>query len=302
MATIAQLPSTHGQNLHPTASPPATSAGKIKKTGLQSVISFIDPKKKDRYQSLSHYYETAITVSFVAFAALSIAALAFAAIMAPTYAPFVTLTAMVLLIKLQEIAPELDRTSKKYSMKAAMSCDVSTILKRLPKDTANLTRELSEIGISVREINDREYALQLWKLRPALASYHYWRQKAQEWEQKAVQMRESANTHANDYPTEAGIIREKREMTISIEMNALRAKVQAAYYFGLIKHPRSTAKLKYLIEFSSLSTYDRLLGETFHDHNAENLFSVKRGDERRTVSIEQVRQSSILDISHHIFS
>jgi hypothetical protein len=173
----------------------------------------------------------------VLFVAASVASIVLTAIFAPPSIPLAALTSFCFFPWVQNFISKSISAAAFYKVEAERCQDISNIYSGLPKDNIELAHQLTALGVNVAEMENAEIKANPSLLRPLLAHYTYWHNKAVEWEAKSAKSKEEQRTHAEKHPDELKEVDGIRLRSMAEGESHLIAKTHAAFYLGLLKNP-----------------------------------------------------------------
>jgi hypothetical protein len=272
---------------------------------LNRCVEDLSPDKVAHFEKKVQHWDTISIVSTVAFFALAIGAFIAASILAPVYAPFVGIGAILLALP----ASQKIKQFQEWSQAAQNEADKYKEIQRNYTDlTGQTPQELQRILLSIGiiwiqipgiEVQHPEY---LSRLNPLLARAKYLEKQTEYWihlrDQHANEAR-LLQTDTTDSTKDKKAI--ARHLALKCEDDAMNFKIQSAFVNAVLRKSDFCGTLEDLGTLSKCNYEDRALGNALNDPTVNQILTFNNRN-LAPITFNDLKTLSVADLGQRIFA
>jgi hypothetical protein len=267
MTSAATLSVSHA----PTISKDNTSdaLSQSKKNYLERCVEAFSPENESTLRTQERLWNVAAVATIVAFSVLAAGAFLAASIAFPIYLPVVAIGLLCLMGPVHQLYKKFKENADEAGALAQQAIDIRKEYESLPESKFEIMQTLYKLGVPLYKIDDEAIRADVTKLKPVIAYYNYWKKQADELKEQCKETYDEAVKYAIMHPDDTKTIQELRNDAMALERNALIAKTNAAFMYGILKHPQFSASFFDFAKFNLMSQGERVVAHKFQDPKAD---------------------------------
>jgi hypothetical protein len=267
------------------------------KTFLDRCNEELNPAVASAFERQRFWWNTASTVTLVAFTSFAVGTFFATGIFAPVYVPIAGLCTLLFLEPISRIAQKFQDYAKNAQAQADQLKEINRNLQVLNQThPVQLQIQLPHMGITWLP-NAAQNPNELNAVKPLIARHQFWQSHiAKLFERKQTVLQEAQNLINESYPNNRKEIYELRATALEIDRQILESKLKNAFTIAALRRPTLRGTLESIGEISSLSMQERVVGNALGDATVNTFFTF-RNRAGATLTVDQMKQTSPADLS-----
>lgn len=291
----------------PTASDLQTTANSSSpKSFLSRCIEDLSPSKVSSLTIQSKLWLVAAGVTFVAYTGIAAAGFVIAGVLAPAYAPFVAIGALLLVAPVANFMKNLllyaDNSEKEANKYLAIQQHYKGLSIQTP---LQIFANLRDRGINWIQIPGQDLASpeKIATLNPLLAHAQFLDDKIQ----KELGLRDSLSLEAKklaiaNFSENRSQIYDLRNAALFAEDRAMETKVEAAFVNAVLRKGDHNGSLDDVASLTRIAYQERILANELNDSSGTNEFLTFKNRNLTPITFNDVKNMTVSDLGQRLFA